>query len=80
MKPQNTNSLMAKNQTSTKSKAFWTALWAGLAAPTALYGAPGPYAGYVVGKGLTQSNAQVVGHLSEASSRVRSDVRRKRGQ
>jgi hypothetical protein len=55
------------------SRYFVAALWAGLAAPTALFGSPPKYPYYIGTYSVPQSFAQVGSYLSYALSRYRDD-------
>lgn len=57
------------------SPMFWTAFWAGMAAPVSLYAAPTAYAGYVAIPSPAQSFAMVGGYLSAAAEQVQNDRR-----
>lgn len=52
---------------------FWTAFWAGLAAPTGLYAGPAPYAAYIGGYSLPQTFAAVGVYMNQAVGQFQHD-------
>jgi hypothetical protein len=58
-------------------KAFVKALWAGLAAPAAVYSAPSQYPIYSAKNSVPEAFSRVGVNLSRAASRTRAELSRK---